>query len=105
MTLCRVSGIAALLLLLSRPLLPAIAASSDCDRALRDGTSLQKSVDAMYSNFARDPHREPEQRDQARAAQLYFDSLCRLDAAIGTREGERFFDEEVDRAARILHRW
>lgn len=110
-TLCRVSGIAACLLLLSWLLLPAIAAAqprppSDCEKVLHadqaSGQTIQQRIDTAFRHYALESDTLPEAADEAQAAQLHFDALCRMDARLGTQEGMHFFDEETARAGRIL---
>jgi hypothetical protein len=95
---------AACLLLLSLLLTPAIALARDCDDVGKDGQTMQQQLDAVLTMEADAPDSMPEEREIAHAARLYFDSLCRMDARIGTREGSRFLDQETDRLGRLIYR-
>jgi len=52
---------------------------------------------------ANDPQALPETRASIAASQVEFDSLCLVDARLGTHEAHTYFDEEIARQQRILH--
>ena len=70
--------------------------------ALPASSNWQKQVDAILTEETNDRNAAPEMRINAVASQAEFDSLCRVDARLGTREAHIYFDQEVARQQRIL---
>jgi hypothetical protein len=64
--------------------------------------AFQREVDAAMDESAADPGALPETRASITAAKAEFDSLVRLDSRLGTHEARAFFNEEVERSARVV---
>ena len=68
-----------------------------CDRVLARGQTVQQSYDAAFAAYISNPHALPELVLEARAAKVEFDSLCLVDARLGTDEAHVFIDQETAR--------
>ncbi|MGA8763213.1 MAG: hypothetical protein WB562_10145 [Candidatus Sulfotelmatobacter sp.] len=66
-------------------------------------SAWQQQVDTAMTKAANDPQAAPEMRANIVASQAEFDTLCHLDARLGTREARIYFDQEVERQQRIFN--
>ena len=72
-----------------------------CDQVGNDGKTTQQQLDAVLAETAADKRLSAATRANVRAAQQDFDTLCDVDAEVGSREASIFAAQLGQRMGRI----
>ena len=73
-----------------------------CAQVLPSGQTVQQAIDAALTASAASPDSMPELITLATSTRIQFDTLCQVDARLGTSEARTFMEQEVGRQQRIL---
>ena len=81
--------------------IPEQSAPWTCDQVMSDGQTAQHRLVTIFAETAEDKRLSALQRASVRAGQQDFDSLCAVDAEVGSREASIFAVQAGQRLKRI----